>query len=58
MARQRDARARDTHTCSRHRRDGIELYVYGWSEATETPDAVREEVERVVLGRIGDRHAA
>jgi hypothetical protein len=37
---------------------GIELYVYGWSEATETPDAVREEVERVVLGRIGDRHAA
>jgi hypothetical protein len=31
---------------------GIDLYVYGWSEATETPDKVRAEVESVVLGRL------
>jgi hypothetical protein len=31
---------------------GIELYVYGWSEATETPGAVRAEIERAVLGRL------
>lgn len=34
---------------------GIDLYVYGWSEATETPLALRDEVERVVLGRIDRR---
>lgn len=37
---------------------GIDLYVYGWSEATETPNALRAEVESVVLGRLRDRRAA
>lgn len=37
---------------------GIELYTYGWSEATETPAAVRTEVESVVLRRMRDRSAA
>lgn len=37
---------------------GIDLYVYGWAEATETPDDVRREVEAIVLGRINDRRAA
>jgi hypothetical protein len=31
---------------------GIELYTYGWSEATETPLALREEVVAIVLGRL------
>ena len=37
---------------------GIDLYVYGWAEATETPDEVRKEIEAVVLGRINARRAA
>ena len=37
---------------------GIDLYVYGWAEATESPDEVRKEIEAVVLGRINDRRAA
>ena len=31
---------------------GVELFVYGWAECTETPLTVRAEVETVVLGRL------
>jgi hypothetical protein len=36
---------------------GIELYTYGWSEATETPDAVLREVEAIVLGPLATLRA-
>jgi very-short-patch-repair endonuclease len=32
---------------------GWHLYTYGWSEATETPDATRDEIEQIVLGPFG-----
>jgi hypothetical protein len=37
---------------------GYVLYAYGWSEAVETPLAVRREIEDVVLGRIKQHLAA
>jgi hypothetical protein len=54
-------KAQAAHTRSRARAitaTGWMLYSYGWSEATETPLAVRAEIESIVLGRIGDGRAA
>lgn len=36
---------------------GWQHYVYGWAEATETPLAVRAEVEEIVLGPFIERRA-